>query len=401
MGRVEHPAGTMTDVTPRRANHEGTRPVKLKGRDLYWVRVMLDGRRHDFYAPTGSEAAAKARAAVRDHEAGLKPLDPRYTVGDWLRDWLRLYVGHLARRTRDSYTDTVRLYLAPRYPKDHAEAGQLMPGFGRIRLARLHQDDVSRLLAGLKGERREELSPTTRRYVYSVLRIALGEAMRQERVHRNVATLVTPPMKAATVVSPLSGEAVDALMVALAKHKHRALIVTALTAGLREGELLGLVWSAVDLPGATLEVRGQLERGTHLITEPKRESRRRVDLPAQTVEALTEHRRLQRLTRVGKKDWDPRDFVFTTPEGQALTAGMPRRVLRAALGKLKLPLATTHALRHTFATMHLEAGTPLPVVSKLLGHRSVSTTSDIYGHLTPTMNRDAADAMGRRLRRAK
>lgn len=388
------------DTMPRRADHEGTRARKIKGRDLFRVRVMLDGKRYDRYGATAKEASDKVRRLVADHERGLKPLDPAYTVGEWLEDWHRLYTTHLKRRTRESYSDTVRLYIAPRYPKDHAKAGQFMPPpfIGTVRLARLHQDQITEMLAAAKGPR-GDLSATTRRYVYSILRIALGEALRQERVHRNVATLVEAPPKGGHVVPPLAEGALEPLLVALADHPHRAMIVTAIAAGLREGELLGLVWAAVDLRSGTLDVRGQLERGTHLVTDPKRESRRKVDLPPAAVAALRDHKARQNRDKIGKPDWDPRGFVFTRPDGKPHSSGMPRRVLRSALAKLKLPLSTTHALRHSFVTMHLEAGTELAVVSKLVGHRSLATTADMYGHLTPKMRRDAADTMEKRLRR--
>lgn len=375
----------MTEM-PRRANHEGTKPRKLRDRDLWRVRVMLDGRVHDRYGKTAKEAADKARKLVDDHERGLRPLDPKYTVGEWLADWLRLYCAHLAPRTRASYADTVRLYIEP--------------AIGRQRLAKLHQDQIAAMLAGLRGPR-GELGATSRRYVYAVLRIALGEAVRQERVHRNVATLVDPPAAAPKRVSALAADTTDALLAALDGHRHRALILTALAAGLREGELLGLTWPALDLERGTLEVHWQLERGTRVLVEPKRESRRRITLPPVAVAALREHRKRQMRAQDGQDDWDPRSFVFTGATGQPLTNGVPRRALQAVLRKLDLPVATTHQLRHSYATALLEEGESIFAVSKLLGHRDIATTGNVYGHLTDTMRDEAAGRMERQLRRAR
>lgn len=384
-------------MATRRANHEGTRPAKVAGRDLWRVQVMVAGTRRAVYGPSPEVARDAARRLVRELETGVRPARATYTVGDWLRDWLALYTGGLRPRTRQSYADTVRLYIDP--------------AIGRIRLAKLHQDDVVRMLRDAKGPRRE-LSPTTRRYIYAVLRIALGEAVRQDRLARNVATLIDPPSRAPKPVAALGADTVAALNAALLdwhprgtqpdpprEHPHRAMILTALTAGLREGELLGLTWRAVDLDAASLEVRGQLDRGTGLVTAAKRDSQRRVDLPAVTVEALRAHRARQNRDKLGRKDWDPRGFVFTTPAGGPHTAGMPRRVLRSVLASLSLPTATTHQLRHTWVSMLLEAGTPLAVVSKLAGHKSVATTADVYGHLTDVQRRDAADRMAEQLRR--
>lgn len=377
----------MIATMPRRSDHEGTRPRKVKGRDLYAVRVMLGGKLHQCYGKTAADATDKKNRLVRDWNLGLEPLESKYTVGQWLDDWLRLYTGHLAPRTVESYSDTVRLYLKP--------------ALGNRQLAKLKADHIQAMLEAAVGPR-GPLSPTTRRYVYAVLRISLGRAVKVGRLHRNVATLVSPPPKGPRAIPFLTGDESAALLAALAtdRHKaHKALILVALTAGLREGEVLGLTWPAVSLAQGTLEVRGQLTRGTRLLAEPKRESRRRVDLPPETVAALTELQRRQKRQRIGVLDWDPRDFVFTNRHGQAYYAGMPGRVLMRVLAGIGLPERRLHSLRHTFVSLSLQEGVPLETVSKLAGHKSVATTADIYGHLTDRSRADAAERMGRALRR--
>lgn len=399
----------MDDVGTRRANHEGTKPRLQSGRKLFRVRVMLDGKAHDCYGPTKTAAAEKARALRDSWERGLAPLPSRYTVGEWLDEWIRDHTSNLAPRTVDSYADTVRLYIAPRYPKDHARAGEFLPppALGRLPLAKLEPDHIAAMLRAVAGTRLDKdgkprpISATTRRYVYSVLRIALGRALKLGRVHRNVATLVDPPAKASYRVTPLTQDEADKLLGALTDTRDRALIVVDLATGLREGELLGLTWAAVDLDAGTVDVRAQLQRGTKLLVPPKRESMRTLGLPAAAIASLRVWRARQRTERVGKLDWDPRDFVFTTPDGRPLPNGTPVKVLQAALDAAGVRRARAHDLRHAFATWLLEAGADLAVVSKLLGHRDIATTSNVYGHLTDGMRQDAAERMEKRLRRAR
>lgn len=400
----------MDDVGTRRANHEGTKPRLQSGRRLFRVRVMLAGKSHDCYGPTKGAAAEKARKVREAHDHGLKPLDAGYTVGAWLDDWIRDYTGSLAPRTVTSYSDTVRLYIAPRFPDGHARAGEFkpLPSLGRVPLAKLDEDQVAEMLRTAQAVRMDqktkkprELSPTTRRYVYSVLRIALGRALKLRRVHRNVATLVDPPAKGSFRVTPMTVQEADRLMVALVDNRYEALIVVDLATGLREGELLGLTWPAIDLDAGTLEVRGQLQRQTKLLVEPKRESRRTVNLPATAVAMLRVHRAKQNRERIGKLDWDPRDFVFTTPEGQPVSNGTPVREFQAVALTAGLPKQRLHDLRHAFATWLIEAGTDLAIVSKLLGHRDIATTANVYGHLTEGMRVDAAERMDKRLRKVR
>lgn len=368
---------------PRRANHEGTVPRKLPNRELYRVRVMLGGKGHDVYGKTAKLAGDKARSMATDWERGLMPLDPKYTVGQWLDDWIRLYCD-VRPRTLISYSDTVRLYLKPMIED--------------VRLAKLTPDQVQKMLATVRGPRRE-LSPTTKRYIYSVLRIALGRAVKVGKLHRNVAELVDPPADSGFRAQPLTADEAAKLRTALANHRHEALILTALSCGLREGELLGLTWPAVDLDRGTVEVRWQLDRVTRLLVEPKRESRRTIGLPAMTIAALTARKSAQRRDKIGKKDWDPREFVFTTKAGQPLGATSSVRAFQTILRDAGLPRQRLHDLRHAYATFMIEGGTDLAIVSKLLGHRNVSTTSDVYGHLTETMRDEAAQRMERTLRR--
>lgn len=101
---------------------------------------------------------------------------------------------------------------------------------------------------------RGTLSPTTVRYAYSVIRTALGQALRQGKVIRNVATLTDPPRRHGRELHPLTREQVHALLDGVRGDAREALYVTALGTGLRQGELLALRWQDIDLEAGTLTV---------------------------------------------------------------------------------------------------------------------------------------------------
>ena len=86
-------------------------------------------------------------------------------------------------------------------------------------------------------------------------------------------------------------------------------------------------------------------------------------------------------------------FVFTTRDGSPLDSRNVTRDLQAALENLGLPRQRFHDLRHAYATLMIEAGEDLAVVSRSLGHSTISTTADVYAHLTPAIQKRAASRM--------
>ncbi|MGI8929430.1 MAG: tyrosine-type recombinase/integrase [Candidatus Limnocylindrales bacterium] len=95
----------------------------------------------------------------------------------------------------------------------------------------------------------------------------------------------------------------------------------------------------------------------------------------------------------GPQGWHDRGLVFTTTRGTALNTRNVARALQATLEKAGLPRVTFHSLRHACATLLIEHGEELAVVSRLLGHANLSTTADVYAHLTRGMQQRAADRM--------
>jgi integrase len=341
-------------------------------RDLWEARYTAsDGRRHSVYARTERAAQERLRAALSAADHGIRPLSQQLTVGAFLSDWTELALTRLRPRTAESYAVIVRLYI--------------IPAIGRIPLAKLEPEHVRRMLAGLAA--RGTLSATTRRYARSVLRTALGQALREGKVLRNVAALVDPPAKTHRELRPLSREQVRSFLDGIRGDRLEALYVTALGTGLRQGELLALRWQDLDFDRRELSVRHTLARFTRELAPTKTErSRRTLRLPQRVVRALTAHREQQRVVPLS-------GLVFTSQAGAPLQSVNVTRDLQRHLRRLGLPHQRFHDLRHAFATLALEAGEDLGVVSRILGHTTLATTADIYAHLTPAMLDRAAERM--------
>ncbi len=167
--------------------------------------------------------------------------------------------------------------------------------------------------------------------------------------------------------------------------------------GPRRGEIAGLRWSDVDLDSGRVSIAH-----TRVLVDAKPESsapktsagRRTVPLSPRLVAALRAHRRRQLEERLSwGEPWSDTGYVFTKEDGvplhpEYLSTAFERHVRRAGLRMIRL-----HDTRHTCATLALQAGVPTEVVSRWLGHESVSITQDIYQHVIPSMIEECAERL--------
>jgi integrase len=180
-------------------------------------------------------------------------------------------------------------------------------------------------------------------------------------------------------------------------HRLEALFVLWITTGMRQGESLALKWADVDLTAGHLQVKQGRSRALKGFTDasPKtRSGRRKILLTSTAVEALRQHRIRQLEERMKVADlWQDGDNVFTTPIGKTQDAFGARKAYYRTIAKSELPRIRPHDLRHIAATLLLLQRIPVKVVSEMLGHSSVAITLDLYSHVLPDMQRDAAAAM--------
>ena len=164
--------------------------------------------------------------------------------------------------------------------------------------------------------------------------------------------------------------------------------------GMRRGEAIGLRWSDVDLEGGRLAVRRALIPINRevVVSEPKTAKGRRViALDPGTIEVLKAQaaRQLDEQTEFDEA-WVETGLVFTQKNGAALDPESVSRYFRQAVKQSLLPQIRLHDLRHTHATLALQAGIHPKVVSERLGHATVSITLDTYSHAIPAMQEEAA-----------
>ncbi len=306
----------------------------------------------------------------------------RLTFGQYVSDWLETAVKPTVRPyTFQSYNMLVRKHISPE--------------LGGVRLARLTPQQIQ----GFLNEKLESgLSPRTVQYLHAVVRRALGQAERFGLVSRNVARLVTPPRVPKAEVHPLTPGEVKRLLAVVQEDRLSALYTVGVALGLRQGEIMGLRWSAVNLEAGMLTVHTsfQWHDGKPQLAEPKTaKSRRTVRLPDVCIQALHVHRGRQALERAYMgAAWQNKDnLVFVQEDGRPLSRSAVTHRFWRILEAVGIPKRRFHDLRHTCATLLLAQGVPLKVIQELLGHSLMSTTADIYATVLPVLMTDAADKM--------
>jgi integrase len=344
----------------------------------------VDGKRQRkvVYAKTKKEVLAKLATLEREIQAGTITSGPDQTVGEWLNTWHTGLeaTGKLKDSTIRNYRNVIDFYITPHV--------------GKMKLVVLTAEDVDRMTANLAKAGK---STNTQRLARTVLRRAIGQAERRGYVSRNVVSLTDGVAVKVNENVPLTPDQAKQVLTHVTEDSSQwaALYTLALHQGLREGELIGLRWRDTDLDGGTVRVTGTYDPIGRKRTDPKSESSKRtITLTPEAVERLREHRDEQ--SHGGRQGSD--GLVFTSRQGTALFATTIRRHWRQTLDALDLPQIRFHDLRHSCATILLDAGESLERVSKLLGHSSIRITADVYAYVSPEATKSSADIMSKALR---
>ncbi|HVB21481.1 MAG TPA: site-specific integrase [Ktedonobacteraceae bacterium] len=364
----------------RRGHGEGSIYQRKDGR---WVAaVTLENRkRKTFYGETRKEVQNKLKAALHEQQQGTLLTGPEQTFGVYLPHWIEQVVKLTKRpNTYNAYRSVVNYHL--------------IPAFGYIKLRKLTVEQVQAFFA----QKQETLNPKTLALIRAALSSALENAVKWGLVGRNVASFVVLPS-----IERYEGQVLTIVQARKLLDVARdfcldALLLVALTTGMRSGELFALHWNDIDFETGLLHVRRNLARmnGVGLIEkEPKSKAgRRKFTLPHVVLEVLKEHQEKQQRARMkaGEK-WEEKGLVFANTYGRYYNAANVRVRFKRLLKKADLPDVRFHDLRHSVATLLLVAKVDLKVVSELLGHSSVAITADIYQSVLPEQWREVVDKM--------
>ncbi len=354
----------------RRANNEGSM-FYSEVEKVYIGQITLpDGKR--------KRKRSKIQKVVKDWLDAQKEL---VRSGTWIADESTKYGDFLDRYMNEVAVHTLKPKTIENYYfiiKNH-----IKPDLGNLKLTAIRPEHLQSIYARKLSA---GLSKHTVVYIHSVVHKTLSMAIRWGLLVRNVADSVTPPTPEKNEIHPLSVDEVKRLLAVLEQDRLYGFYVLMSTSGIRKGECLGLQKSDLRLEEGTILIRHSLSqvRGMGMVLgEPKSDkSPRELALPAFTVRILREHL---------EKHPSTSSYVFATSHG---TPFSPRNILRHFKSKLKeagLPEETRiHDLRHSFISWLLASGVPPKDVQVIAGHAQFQTTMDIYAHVMPGANREAA-----------
>jgi integrase len=371
--------------------------VQKKGNVWYVVleeRDALTGRRRQRWISTGSsrkrDALDEETRLKAQRLRGINVVPSADSLSTFLFDsWLPSMRPAVRPSTYQSYEQIARTHLAPRIGSTALKA------ISPIMLNQLYAD----LLSHGRLDGRGGLAPKSVRNIHIVIHKALQDAVRWDLLARNPANLADPPLAARSEVKTWSPEQLVAFLEHVRDHRlSPAIRLTAMT-GMRRGEVLGLRWSDLDSVTGRLSIqRARLSIAYEVVvSEPKTaKGRRSVALDAETVIQLREHRKRQLEERMAAGElWHDSDAVFTDELGRPIHPDRFTKLFATLVESSGLERLTPHGLRHTHATLALQANRNPKVVSERLGHANVSITLDTYSHVTPTLEQDVADTVAR------
>jgi integrase len=364
-------------MTKKRGNKEGS--IFKQSNGGWRGQVSHEGHRQSKTFPTQRECIDWVRKNRNQISDGMSYASTQLTLGEYLDGWL------INKKATRRYATWVHYEWLAR--------GFIIPVLGDMKLKDLRASHIQELYNHLL---KSGTGIPTIRKIHAVMNCAMNQAVKQEVIIRNPVNLVDPPQKPHHEMVILSETQISQLLVAAKYHRLEALFHLAITSGMRESELLGLKWKDLDWVKQTVKVERQLERphGDGIqFTQPKTTNgKRSIKLGCKSIEVLRNHYDRQQEERItAGASWEEHDLIFPTKVGMPIHQRSIMRSFKLLLLEAGLPPFRFHDLRHTAASLLLNNGVPVIIVSRRLGHARASITSDVYGHLLPNMQDEAAE----------
>jgi integrase len=403
----------------RRRNGEGTIYQRRDGRWEAALTVLhTDGTRSRVrvYATSHTEVAEKLATLAADNAKGMPVVTNKTTkVGQYMNAWLeqvvkpkvrhntylsyRLYseryvVPYLGGLRMSALTPkTIRAWIASL--STHCQCCTL--GWDQARDPKAKHPSQRRKCCALGHCCRRTLKPVTVRHCKAVLSSALAHAVREDELPRNVCSAVVLSGIRRDSMQPYTMDEARRLLQAAQYNRLHALFELAVRTGMRRGELLGLTWADIDFDQRVLHIRRSLTivRGQKVINSPKTAtSVRTLPLTDECIHALKQHQERQAVEEATAKRWEACGYVFTTRSGGLINPEAANRALNSIIKLAGIRKVRFHDLRHTAATLMLEQGVEMKVISSLLGHARISITADTYTQVRSRLQQQALHALG-------
>lgn len=302
---------------------------------------------------------------------------------DWLNTWMEQKQYEIRLNTWECY----QLYLEK----------HIVPHFKPLKLT-LQEITAQHIQNYYNKKRKAGQSASSIQKHSVILRGALQEALKKNLIPYNPVDRATLPTRERFIGKAYTVEQANELLSVIGNEPIKPAIILGLFYGLRRSEILGLRWKDIDFKANTISIRNTVVKVTTLIEHEQtksRASKRTLYIIPETREYLLNLQRCQNENRLLLGcAYNVNDHVCVWDDGTPFKPDYLSQRFVKILKKHNLPQIRFHELRHTAGSLLLNKGLSIKQIQEYLGHEQVSTTLDIYGHLSVEGKKEAAYAMG-------
>ncbi len=347
------------------------------------------GKKHYKWVTCRTKREAQRTLAELIHQADNGMLvNPKGTLGEFIEKWLNEYAKpNLAPTSYQGYDSIYR--------------SGIVPTLGSIPLKDLRPCHIQEYITSKLSN---GVSNTTVRHHVTFLHSVLETAVKWQLLVRNPVDAVSMPKMVKHEMQTLDEQQADRILKEVQGTRYHPIFALALYTGVRQSELLALQWRDVDLLMAELSISKsshRLNTGEYVIKGTKSpKSNRRIALSPNTCLILRQHldNEMTLCAKLGVTFTNDR-LLFCEYDSKPLKPDTISQYWKRLTHRLNYPHIRFHDLRHTHATLMLKQGISPKVIQERLGHATISTTLDIYSHVTPGMQRQAVEVFDKILDR--
>jgi integrase len=334
------------------------------------------------------EALEKALAELEKENSNASNKD--MTLGEYLDYWLETYAqSNTAYNTYKGYERMIRVHLKP--------------SLGHVLLSQLNvrviQDYYTKKVLGYTkdGVKYEALSNQTVKHHHRLLSKCLNDAVDWEFVKVNVAKKAKAPEPLKVTITTYSVQELKKLYEAAKSSEiYYPIIFVGANTGARLGELRALTWEDIDFKTNKIYITKSAydKKGEGVqIKQTTKNGRSRGIVMGRKLHEFLKSQKLEYLKKkkILGEEFNPKELVFTNTKGNYLDVRDLGRAYKKAIKEARLKDTSYHNLRHSHATILLQKNVHPKVVSERLGHSNIHITLDIYSHVIPSLQDEAAE----------
>lgn len=359
--------------------------MKKRKDGRYAISRTINGKRLFFYS------TKSARDAINNYQIYLTSLKDKKEYSsnmlfkDWVDTWLNIKATQVEESTLASYKQVINL--------------RLLPLWSDFSLSTINLIDVRQKLTDMLNS---GLSARSVNYARTILLAIIKQAVADELLSRNPLEQLKKFKEHKKEKVIISGVQLQKLLSIIDNNEQlKRMLIFGVNTGLRREELLGLSWDNVDYMRSTISVNKtvlDIDHKTILSNTTKNAtSVRTIQISDRMIQILKMQHKYILHCKLVNSGYTDSNLIFQNKYGRAMSPNNFSRAVVAYGKKAGLPDGFSYySLRHTHATLLIEAGASIKAVQERMGHKSFTTTAG-YLHVTPQAAKDCADKIEKAL----